>query len=63
MLDGIIIETTGMADPSPVAQTFFLDEDVASTTTLDGIITVISAKHILQHLREKRGDNITNESI
>uniref|UniRef100_M4BDW8 CobW C-terminal domain-containing protein n=1 Tax=Hyaloperonospora arabidopsidis (strain Emoy2) TaxID=559515 RepID=M4BDW8_HYAAE len=49
-LDGIIIETTGMADPGPVVQTFFAEPLVAATCELDGIITVIDAKHILQHL-------------
>ena len=39
-LDGIIIETTGLADPAPVAQTFFVDEFVAKKTRLDAIITV-----------------------
>uniref|UniRef100_A0AAV1VC12 CobW C-terminal domain-containing protein n=1 Tax=Peronospora matthiolae TaxID=2874970 RepID=A0AAV1VC12_9STRA len=49
-LDGIIIETTGMADPGPVIQTFFAEPLVAATCELDGIITVVDAKHILQHL-------------
>lgn len=49
-LDGIIIETTGMADPSPVVQTFFAEPSIALTCKLDGIITVVDAKHILQHL-------------
>src|SRR5437879_8429364 len=46
-LDGIIIETTGLADPSPVAQTFFVDEGVRKNTTLDAIVTVVDAKHLL----------------
>ncbi|SCX35673.1 CobW family GTP-binding protein [Agrobacterium rosae] len=45
--DGILIETTGLADPAPVAQTFFVDEDVRSKTRLDSIITVVDAKHLL----------------
>ncbi|MGK9286757.1 CobW family GTP-binding protein [Sinorhizobium meliloti] len=45
--DGILIETTGLADPAPVAQTFFVDEDVRSKTRLDSIITVADAKHLL----------------
>ncbi len=52
--DAILIETTGMADPAPVAQTFFVDEDVTNYTTLDGIITVVDAKHIIQHLKEEK---------
>lgn len=54
MFDGIIIETTGMADPAPVAQTFFVDEDITEITTLDGIITVVDAKHIIPHLKEEK---------
>jgi G3E family GTPase len=45
--DGILIETTGLADPAPVAQTFFVDEDVRSKTRLDSILTVVDAKHLL----------------
>ena len=45
--DGILIETTGLADPAPVAQTFFVDEDVRARTRLDSIITVVDAKHLL----------------
>ncbi|CAH0522443.1 unnamed protein product [Peronospora belbahrii] len=54
-LDGIIIETTGMAGPGPVVQTFFAEPLVAATCELDGIITVVDAKHILQHLRPGAG--------
>jgi G3E family GTPase len=45
-LDGIIIETTGLADPSPVAQTFFVDEDVKARTKLDAIVTVADARNL-----------------
>ena len=48
--DGVLIETTGLADPAPVAQTFFVDEKVVERYKLDGIITVVDAKHIIQHL-------------
>jgi G3E family GTPase len=58
--DAIIIETTGMADPAPVAQTFFVDEDVTDHTTLDGIITVVDAKHIIQHLKEEKSEGAEN---
>ncbi|MCX8999413.1 GTP-binding protein [Rhizobiaceae bacterium BDR2-2] len=44
--DGILIETTGLADPAPVAQTFFVDEDVRARTRLDSIITVVDARHL-----------------
>ena len=48
--DGIVVETTGLADPAPVAQTFFVDEDVRRKTKLDAIITVTDAKHLLEQI-------------
>ena len=50
--DGIIVETTGLANPAPVAQTFFVDEDVKAKTRLDAIITVVDAKHLLERLED-----------
>ncbi len=49
-LDGIIIETTGLANPAPVAQTFFVDDGVRARTRLDAIVTVVDAKHLLARL-------------
>jgi G3E family GTPase len=49
-LDGILIETTGLADPSPVAQTFFVDEGVRAATALDAIVTVVDARHLYDQL-------------
>ena len=48
--DAILVETTGLADPAPVAQTFFTDDDVKKRTKLDSIVTVVDAKHIDQRL-------------
>ncbi len=48
--DGIIVETTGLANPAPVAQTFFVDEDVKAKTRLDAIVTVVDAKHLAARL-------------
>jgi G3E family GTPase len=48
--DGIVVETTGLADPAPVAQTFFVDEDVRRKTKLDAIVTVTDAKHLLEEI-------------
>ncbi|WP_422041623.1 CobW family GTP-binding protein [Roseibium sp.] len=48
--DAILIETTGLADPAPVAQTFFVDEDVQAKTKLDAIVTVVDAKHLLEEI-------------
>lgn len=47
--DHLVIETTGLADPAPVIQTFFVDEDVNAKTKLDAVVTVVDAKHISQH--------------
>ena len=51
-LDAIIVETTGLADPAPVAQTFFVDEDVADRTKLDAIVTVADAVHLSSQLAD-----------
>jgi G3E family GTPase len=52
--DGIIVETTGLADPAPVAQTFFADEDVKRATKLDAIVTVVDAKHLFARLDDSK---------
>ncbi|HZZ59126.1 MAG TPA: GTP-binding protein [Opitutaceae bacterium] len=49
-LDGVLIETTGLANPAPVAQTFFTDPEMKAAFRLDAIVTVVDAKHLLQHL-------------
>lgn len=51
-LDGMIIETTGLADPAPVVQTFFVDDDVKERVKLDAVITVVDAKHCAEHLQD-----------
>ncbi|MGN6033042.1 MAG: CobW family GTP-binding protein [Thermomicrobiales bacterium] len=48
--DAIVIETTGLADPGPVIQTFFVDPELADGLRLDAVVTVVDAKHLLQHL-------------
>jgi G3E family GTPase len=53
-IDRIVLETTGMADPGPVAQTFFIDEDVREDFFLDGIVTLVDAKHVLERLGDTR---------
>ena len=50
--DRVVIETTGMADPGPVAQTFFTDEDIGNYYLLDSILTVVDAKHAAKQLDE-----------
>ena len=49
-LDGILIETTGLANPAPVAQTFFTDDEMKQHFQLDAVVTVVDAKHVAQHL-------------
>jgi len=48
--DYILVETTGMADPGPVAQTFFVDEEIKTRFRLDGIVTLVDSRHVVQHL-------------
>ncbi|WP_286393307.1 CobW family GTP-binding protein [Pseudanabaena mucicola] len=47
--DHLLIETTGLADPGPVVQTFFMDEDIHRQVALDAVVTVVDAKHVQQH--------------
>ena len=62
-LDCVLIETTGMADPAPVAQTFFVDDEVKENFRLDGIVTLIDAKHVEQHLDEEKAEGQENEAV
>lgn len=50
--DGIIVETTGLADPAPVAQTFFVDEAIREKAELDAVVTVVDAYNVLQTLKD-----------
>ena len=52
--DRIVIETTGLADPGPVAQTFFMDDEIAETFLLDSILTLVDAKHAAQQLNDRQ---------
>ena len=52
--DRVVIETTGLADPGPVAQTFFMDDEVAQSYLLDSIITLVDAKHAQQQLDDRQ---------
>jgi G3E family GTPase len=52
--DAIIVETTGLADPGPVAQTFFVDDDVRARTRLDSVTTVVDAKHLPLRLADSK---------
>ncbi|HEX4291378.1 MAG TPA: GTP-binding protein [Trebonia sp.] len=61
--DRIIVETTGLADPAPVAQTFFVDDEVRAGLRLDAIVTVVDAAHVLRHLDEARPAGVENEAV
>ena len=50
--DAILIETTGLANPAPVAQTFFAEDDIARRAQLDAIVTLVDCAHILENLKE-----------
>ncbi len=50
----VVIETTGLADPGPVAQTFFMDDEVAESYLLDSILTLVDAKHAAQQLNDRQ---------
>lgn len=52
--DRVVIETTGLADPGPVAQTFFMDDEVAEAYLLDSILTLVDAKHAASQLNERQ---------
>lgn len=62
-LDAILIETTGLADPAPVAQTFFVDDDLKESLRLDAIICVVDSKHVTQHLEEVKPNDVVNEAV
>lgn len=72
--DYIMIETTGynnfikflilsLADPAPVIQTFFTVPELGSKLRVDGVITVVDAKHVVQHIDEVKPDGAENESV
>ena len=61
--DHILIETTGLADPAPVAQTFFMDDEIGAQLRLDGIITVVDAAHLLPHLDDDKPQGVENEAV
>lgn len=63
-LDHILIETSGMADPYPVAQSFFIDGDsLGDDVQLDAIVTMVDAKNVIQHLDDSNLDGRDNQAI
>ena len=61
--NGVIIETTGLADPAPVCQTFFVDDDIKARYRLDAVITVTDSKYILERLAEEKPEGAENEAV
>ncbi|MTW16002.1 GTP-binding protein [Rhodoplanes serenus] len=61
--DHILVETTGIADPTPVAAAFFVDDAVARQVTLDGIVTLVDAKHIGAHLDDPDLHGVDNQAV
>ena len=63
VLDGILIETTGLADPGPVCKTFYVEPDLRERTRVDCVLTVVDACHFLQQLSRSRSEGAVNESM
>ncbi|KDO58825.1 hypothetical protein CISIN_1g023301mg [Citrus sinensis] len=61
--DHIVIETTGLAKPAPVIETFCTDELVSQYVKLDGVITLVDSKHAMQHLNEVKPRFVVNEAV
>ncbi|RAI38722.1 CobW family GTP-binding protein [Rhodoplanes roseus] len=61
--DHILVETTGIADPTPVAAAFFVDADVARQVSLDGIVTLVDAMHIGRHLDDPDLHGVDNQAV
>lgn len=61
--DYILLETSGLADPGPIASMFWLDDSLGSEIYLDGIVTLVDAKHIRDHMNEKKEDVMINEAL
>ncbi|KAL5015984.1 hypothetical protein ScPMuIL_005573 [Solemya velum] len=61
--DYILLETTGLADPGPVASIFWLDEELCSDIYLDGIITMVDSKYCSKHMKTEKEDGSVNEAV
>ena len=62
-LDHIIVETSGLADPTPVAATFFIDNEVSKRVNLDAVVTIVDARHIAGHLDDRRFNAVSNQAV
>ncbi len=61
--DHIVIETTGLANPAPIIQTFYLEPELQELCRLDGVVTLVDAKHVGLHLSDKREAGVVNEAL
>ncbi|XP_021736657.1 uncharacterized protein LOC110703209 [Chenopodium quinoa] len=61
--DHIVIETTGLANPAPIIQTFYAEDVIFNDVKLDGVVTLVDAKHATLHLDEVKPDGVVNEAI
>ena len=61
--DHILIETTGLANPAPIVQTFYLEPALLDSYRLDGVVTLVDAKHAALHLDEKKPNGVVNETL
>ena len=59
----MLLETTGLADPGPIASMFWLDAELCSDLLLDGVVTLVDAKYCLRHLTEVKPDGVINEAV
>ncbi|KAL2936201.1 COBW domain-containing protein 1 [Bienertia sinuspersici] len=61
--DHIVIETTGLANPSPIIQTFYAEDSIFNDVKLDGVVTLVDAKHVGLHLDEVKAEGVVNEAV
>lgn len=61
--DHIVIETTGLANPAPIIQTFYAEDQVFNDVKLDGVVTLVDAKHVGLHLDEVKPEGVVNEAV
>jgi len=62
-LDGVLIETTGIAEPAPVIQTFLMDDEIKENLMLDSVICMVDGKHVCQHLDDEASGGGKDETI
>ncbi|KAH6782010.1 plastid transcriptionally active 17 [Perilla frutescens var. hirtella] len=61
--DHIVIETTGLANPAPIIQTFYAEDQIFNDVKLDGVVTLVDAKHAGIHLNEVKAEGVVNEAV